>query len=103
MMSKESKVFTDKLEALEYFAGDGEFYSASLADGSPVYVVAVSHHQATIALTQHILPLTKWDKATRQEQYVQALKQRVAKLEAAAKPAETPENSEVQSDVQETA
>jgi hypothetical protein len=83
----ESKVFTDKLEALRHCrASTGKFFETYCVDDGTrkaLYVVAASEHQANLALVEFLMPLAKWDKKTVDRQYIAALEAEAARKEEA--------------------
>lgn len=77
-MSKvKGQVFTDKLEAFRHArSAAGKFFETSGVvdtDKQPLYVVAVSEHQAKLSLVEFLMPLVKWDRKKVNEQYIVAL------------------------------
>lgn len=83
MSRVEGQVFTDKLEALRHFRGSaGKFFETSGVveeTRKPLYVVAVSEHQAKLALVEYLMPLKKWDRKEMDRQYIAALEDEMAK------------------------
>lgn len=81
----ESKVFTDKLEALRHHRGStAKFFETKSAGNHlegphPLYVVAPTEHQAKLSLVEYLMPLTKWDRRTVDRQYITALEEEAAK------------------------
>lgn len=72
----ESQVFTDKLASLKYCReNDGKFYAATIPGKKPelVFVVAVSQHQATLALVSYAMPLKQWNKKDQESNYINEL------------------------------
>lgn len=69
-MSEKAQVFESELEALKANrAQDRKLFSYPNGDATH-FVVAVSEHAATIALTKFLQPLTKISKAAQQDRYV---------------------------------
>lgn len=76
-----AQVFENRLEALTACSErNQQFFVTTIAVGvdtewknKTFFVVAVSEHQAELALVRFVTPLTKWNKQRRTEAYIEDL------------------------------
>lgn len=74
MSEKIAKVHENELDAIKDSRGrDLPLYSTSNFSDRSLWIVAVSEHQAQLALTAYVWPLTKLNKRFRDERYTMLL------------------------------
>lgn len=76
MSDKIAKVYENELEAIkDSRTRDMSLYFASNFKDRSAWVVAISQHQAELALTAYVWPLTKLNKRFRDERYTTLLEE----------------------------